>query len=287
MNILWSASYSAIKYSLDFFAPLQLLVVRFLLSAIVLAFFSYKYGFRQPKKIILRCALLGLVIAVAHGLGALGINLSHATDGAIIYAMEPISAIIFARIILKERMDARKLLALIIALTGFAILSDVLSKDIFHNLILIGNFIMLIGIIVDGLYSPVAKPIVEKCPARIAMMYTLFFASIYLVPFALLSPVKHQTFTWQVGASIFYLTVICTAIGWTFWMFCLKKFPVNAIALTVFLQPVFGPIISHFTLGEQISSRTWFGGGVILCGVLVAMIKRKPRETELVTEVGF
>lgn len=284
MNLLWAASYSFMKWGMEYLAPIHLLFVRMLVSFIVLFFVSFGKWKGMPVKVVFRCALLGLVIAIAHGFGIVGMDKSHAIDGAVLYALEPIVAIVYARILLKERMDSWRILALVLALTGFAILSNVFSDNLLSNLTFVGNFLMLIGVFADGAFSSVAKPAVEHYPARVIMMIALLFTTLFLLPFAIATPVRSTVISWQPVVSIFYLSVICTSVGWTIWVYFLKRFPVNIIALTVFLQPVFGPFISHFTLGEQISARVWFGGSVILIAIAIAVFKRKSSETELIAE---
>lgn len=284
MNFLWAASYTFMKWGMEYMAPMHLLFARMALSVAILFVFSIGHLQKLDRRMLLRCMLLGLIIAVAHGLGNIGIDKSFAVDGALLYALEPIVAIVYARILLGERMDAARKAALLLAVAGFVILSDIQSGNIFRNTTFIGNLIMFGGVFADGLFSAVAKPAVKKHPARLVMFVTLAFATIFLAPFAALTPARHAAFTWQAAASIFYLAVICTSIGWTLWVALLKKYPVNVIAITVFLQPVVGPVISHFTLGEEISARVWFGGGIILAAVLIAVLKRKRSKDEIISE---
>jgi drug/metabolite transporter (DMT)-like permease len=275
------------KWGLEYLSPMHFLFLRMSLSLVVMGLVSIKQFRFLDKYVILRGVALGAILAVAHGLGFAGINMSHATDAAILYAIEPVGAIIIARILLKERMDSWRFLALILTLAGFVILSDVSFKNFFSNLTLLGNLLMLAGVLADGFFSPVAKPVVEKYPARLVLTIALFFATVFLLPFALISPVKAASISWEAVASVLYLSVLCTCVGWTLWLYFLSKFPVNVIAITVFIQPVLGAFIPYFTIGEEISARIWFGGGVILIGVLVAVAKRWRSEDELISEAAL
>ena len=143
---------------------------------------------------------------------------------------------------------------------------------------------MLCGVFADGLFSPVAKPACERYPARVVLTTALFFTALFLFPFALFSPLRQNELSWQPVASILYLAIPCTCFGWTLWIYFLKKLPVNVIALTVFIQPVVGPFIAHFWLGEQIGSRIWFGGSVIIAAIAIALFKRNSSKEELIAE---
>lgn len=284
MNIIWAASYTVMKWGMEYLAPMHLLFLRLSIAFVILFLFSLGSIPKLSPRLLFRCALIGGIIAVSHSFSVIGIDRSFAVDGAILYAMEPIVAIVFARILLKERMDKLSMVALALALVGFMILSDVGNSKLLSNLTFVGNSIMLVGIFADGLFSPVAKPALDNCPSRVVMMLALFFAVIFISPLAFSTPLKADSFSWQSAASVLYLSVVCTGIGWTVWLFYLKRFPVNVIALTVFIQPIIGPFISHFTIGEQIGARVWFGGGVILIAVILVTLKRKNTKEELIAE---
>ena len=284
MNIIWGSCYTVMKWGFDYFSPMHLLFLRMSVGFLVMLVFSFRYLKFLDRRVLIRGACLGAIIAVSHGLSFIGIYKSFATDAGILYAIEPIAAIVVARIMLKEKMDKWCFLALVLALTGFSILSDISLNNFLSNKVFLGNLLILIGVLADGFYSPVAKPIAEKYPARLILTTGLFFTTVIIFPFALISPVKSFTITWQGMFSIFYLSILCTCCGWTLWLYFLGRFPVNVVALTVFIQPVVGAFVPHFTIGEQISPRIWFGGSIILIGVFIAVFKRKKTKEDLLSE---
>lgn len=284
LNVLWAASYSAMKWGLESLAPMHLLFGRYLVAAIVLFFFSLGQLKFVDKKLLAKTALVGLIMAVAHALSMWGLNKSFAADASILYAFEPISAIIFARILLKEKMDIYRFLAIALAVIGFVILSDINFKNFLANFTFIGNFVMVVGVFGEGLFSPVAKSVVDKYPPKLVMTLALIWGTLFLLPIVLMTPAKSGLFSFKAMASVFYLAIVCMAIGWTAWMHFLKKYPVNMIAPTVFVQPVVGPFIAYFSIGEKIGTRVWIGGGIILVAVLLSMAKRKVTEQELISE---
>lgn len=284
MNVIWASCYTVMKWGLEYMSPMHFLFLRMLISLVVMFIISFRHIKLLDRYVVSRGAMLGGIIAIAHGLGFVGVDKSYATDAAILYAIEPVAAIVIARILLKERMDAWRFLALALALTGFVIMSNVSFRNFFSNTIFLGNMLMLMGVIADGFFSPVAKPVVEKYPARLVLAVALFFATLVLSPFAVLSPVKSTAFSWEAIFSILYLSILCTCVGWTMWLYFLSRLPVNVIALTVFIQPVLGAFIPHFTIGEQIGSRIWFGGSIILLGVAIALFKRKSTSDDMIAE---
>ena len=49
--------------------------------------------------------------------------------------------------------------------------------------------------------------------------------------------------------------------------FALKRAPSSLVAIYIYLQPVVGALLAAWRLGERPSVATYFGGGLIACGI--------------------
>ena len=58
-----------------------------------------------------------------------------------------------------------------------------------------------------------------------------------------------------------------TAVGYLVWMMALSRAPVASIVLTLFIQPVLGPIWGAIFLGERLSFSQALGSAWILLAV--------------------
>jgi probable blue pigment (indigoidine) exporter len=73
-----------------------------------------------------------------------------------------------------------------------------------------------------------------------------------------------------------YLSVICTAVGYSVWFAAMRVVPVNVVAMTVFTQPFAGTLIAALLLGEALHLGQLWGGLAIAIGLVLGLRQRKP-----------
>jgi drug/metabolite transporter (DMT)-like permease len=86
--------------------------------------------------------------------------------------------------------------------------------------------------------------------------------------------------------AVIYLAAGCSVFSYTVWYMIIRSVPVNEVALSLFLQPIFGVILGRVLLHETVSLRTLIGASIV-CGVLVWWQLRRrssPPEPQLTRE---
>ena len=69
--------------------------------------------------------------------------------------------------------------------------------------------------------------------------------------------------------SVVYLAFVSTGLGYMLWGRLLGKHPVGKIAPLTLLVPVIGLICAALVLNEQLAPLQWFGGAVVMAGLLL------------------
>lgn len=274
MNIFWGGSSSVVKAALLSIDPLSLVFWRFLLAAVVLfvVFLSNKPSFKFTKKDLIRVIFCGLFLAGSNFAWMTGIKLSFASDASLLYVFEPLSAILMAGIFLKEKLRKTIFVGLAFAVTGYVWLSgfDALAKTFSSEGVGLGNFLVVLGLLCDATFSVVMKPLGKGTSSVAAASIAVLVAFISMaIPAAFTGLELPRT-----GPSIFavsYLALVCTVVGFTLWIFVMKKIPLNVMLFTVFVQPIVGPIIANVFLGEKIDERLIVGGIFLLTGTFIAI----------------
>lgn len=276
MNFVWAGSYVAAKIGLRTMQPLALIFWRMLVSAVILCawIFIKRVHLRLSKKLILRIVALGVMTACSHILWVTGLKYTSASDASLLYTFEPIWAIVLASIFLKERFRLAMGVGLVCSFAGLVILSKIsltTVAQLFQASVAFGNMLVVVGLFCESSFSVVAKPLSEKMSAAVAIAGSLLVCDlITAVPLAL-----SGGFVWPgtltEAAVIFYLSVPCTVIGYVLWIKTMRKLPVNVMCYTIFVQPVVGPVIAVFVIGETLDSRVFEGGIFLLAGVFIAV----------------
>ena len=151
---IWGGMYVVSKYVLDFIPPLTLVWLRFIIAFVVL-YGILKLAEKSKRKsnhsqkdwlLFAWIGFIGYFISITCQF--IGTKLSDAHTGSLVTSATPAFMVIFAALILKEKLTARRLLSTIIATIGVII---VIGWDIEIGSYFIGT-IILVEPLLRGLY---------------------------------------------------------------------------------------------------------------------------------------
>ena len=157
---IWGGMYVVSKYILDFIPPLTLVWLRFIIAFVVLYFILKIAEKKQKKKqpfakdwlLFAWIGFIGYFISITCQF--IGTKLSDAHTGSLVTSATPAFMVIFAALILKEKLTARRLLSTIIATIGVII---VIGWDIEIGSYFIGTIILVGAAITWALLSIYVK----------------------------------------------------------------------------------------------------------------------------------
>jgi drug/metabolite transporter (DMT)-like permease len=277
MNLIWSGSYVAVKLGLESMPPLVLVFWRMGISAAILIFWIAlrRVQVRLDRKVLFRIVALGIVIAGSHILWVTGLKYTNASDASLLYAFEPIWAVLMASVFLKEKFRPAMGVGLAVAFAGLIILSDIrwsTFSTLFAASVAFGNMLIVLGLFCESMFSIVAKPIAERSSAMVVIAGALLVTELILVGPITLTTGFVLPATSQDVFVLLYLSIPCTVIGYVLWIRLMRHLPVNVMCYTIFVQPVVGPLIATVVLGEILGRRVLHGGAFLLAGVSIAVV---------------
>jgi drug/metabolite transporter (DMT)-like permease len=257
-------------------SPGNILLARFLVGAIAAIILSW--GFRAPlppRQLIPRAILLGL-------LGQLGFNvplaygIQHVEAGttALISGLSSVFIAALAVPLLGERLQARVVVGLVLALTGSVLVTVMsggelsLSRDQ-----AIGSLLILTSATLWAVYSVIVKPWLGKIPPSSIPMLGSIAGLPLMIPIGLAgfaSGLGDLTWTGWLGVAQF--TITASVIAPILWAVGLQRGEASRAGLYLYLTPLFGVIISAILLDEPITLGTIAGGGLIVAGVVLATL---------------
>jgi drug/metabolite transporter (DMT)-like permease len=205
-----------------------------------------------------------------------GLYASHATENALIVAMEPLITVFLAWLILREAISWFHAAAFVIALGGFALLgAHSGSGSASEHAHLIGNILMLISLAGEACYSIAGRKLLALHAPR-GIFGTALMIGVVFLTFTLLAGAPGTLsglhgFGTQQWLAVLFLGPLGTSLTYIYWMAALQEASVASVALTLFVQPVFGSIWGAFFLNERLSFVQWVGAAFILVAVLLAM----------------
>ena len=224
--------------------------------------------------------IVGLVPSSA--LLAWGINLSSASDAALIYLTVPIMTALLASLILQERMTLFRWTSLFLSLLGVLILSDLDWRrvEIVNKKFLLGNSLVLAACASSSFYNVYCKELLRRVSALEILVYGYLLAVAMSVPlmvwvedFSLFAIRNYQVSTWL---ALLVLSVLSWGLAMVLWMLLLKRLDVSQASVSIYLLPFLGVLISAVTLQEKITSNMIVGGLVTLTGTVLITAVEPP-----------
>jgi len=268
----WGSLYVVSKFILDQVPIFTLLFLRYLLAGIVLLVVLIK---RKPQKIarqdykyIFIIGVFGYFLSV--GAQLIGTKLANASLASLINAMNPISIIIFARLILKEKLTLNKVVAVIAAVTGTYIIIGGASG----GGKMLGIILSIISVLIWSLTTVVARRINQKYDSLTITTYSFFIATVCSFPTALyeFATVDIKIFEPHLIYSILYIGIICTALTNLLWNKSLSMIDAGNCSLFYPIQPLVATLLGWLLLGESVDISFVAGAVLIIGGVLSSII---------------
>jgi len=270
------------KLALEGLGPWSLVVVRQLLgTALLLAMGWLRPGGLRGsqgrgllfqgwtrREVALLLLLSWAGFALPQILNALGLELSTATNGALLSPLEPIGILLGGALFLGERLTWARTAAVGLGLGG-ATLIVAQGRTEFGVGDLRGDLLMAAGHLAWAIYTLAGKPLLARHdPLQIAILAGL------VSPFPLLPLAATESFdparALPALGWILALALLSTALGTLAWNRGLQHVTAGTMAAFLFLQPLVGLAIGAFGLGEPVGTLAVLGTAMILSGVVLA-----------------
>ncbi|MCM0004862.1 MULTISPECIES: DMT family transporter [Bacillus cereus group] len=278
---IWGGMYVVSKYVLDFIPPLTLVWLRFIIAFVVLYMILKITEKKQKKTVTIRkkdwllfawIGFIGYFISITCQF--IGTKLSDAHTGSLVTSATPAFMVIFAAIILKEKLTARRLLSTIIATIGVII---VIGWDIEIGSYFIGTIILVGAAITWALLSIYVKIASARFSSLVITTYAIFFSLFFITPFMVWefqsNPIEHMNLYVVLG--VLYLGIVSTAGAFFLWNKGLELMDASIGSLFFFFQPIFGSLLGWLLLNETLSSNFFIGGILIICSVFITTFEKK------------
>ena len=284
--IVWAFAFPFIKIGLEELSFINLTIMRFLIVCIIfliLLFFIPRYFSKLQKKDILPITILGFFGVIVYHFGLnYGEQYISPAIASLIIATIPIQIIIFARILLKEKITLKKFIGIIIALLGVLIISIWGKPEVeFEFEYYFGVIAILIAAIMAALYTIAGKKLLERYNGLSLTVYAMLFGSIGLIPFLSQSLINEVlTMTSRAWSAVIFLGVFSTVIGYVIWYVALKIKSASEISIYLYATPVISTIISYFWFKDNITFMFIIGGFLVLTGLFIVNIKKNKKSNK-------
>jgi drug/metabolite transporter (DMT)-like permease len=273
---LWSTVWLAIKIGVSVTPPLTVAWVRLAIALAVLAPIAAAQGRLRLG------SNRDVVILAASGFLLLGLNYACVFWGsqylpsglvAVIQAVTPLAALLFAASLGIEHITRAKTLSLIVGAAGVAVIcASQFSRPQADRAILAFGAVLVSVLCVAGAYVLIKRSGHSLHPTTV-ITWQMFAGLLPLAIAALLIEGDPLSVPWTRGAVIATVYLALAGSVCAFWLnyWLLQRMPASALLLMSVVEPPIAALLGRLFLGERLGGWIWTGTALVLLGTAGVM----------------
>jgi drug/metabolite transporter (DMT)-like permease len=270
---IWGGMYVVSKVVLETIPPFTLVTLRLLLGGLTLWLIRILRGEMKTKtNQFWRVFGVGLIgYGISLGFQFVGTKLSTAANGSLVTSATPAFILLFAWIILRERITILRLAALLVSTLGVVAVIDPRTAEL-NPTMFWGNLSLLAAALTWALYSVLIRVVTRKLDILTVSLIAFLGGLPIVIPVGIwelsrtsLGPISLGTL-----GGVLFLGIISTALAMVLWNTAFAVLDASVASLTFFAQPVVGSLLGWFFLKETITPLFLMGGLFILVGLVMA-----------------
>jgi len=281
-NLLWAGQGVAVKLLKGGLGPvaialLPLYVATAIGFVLILARGRLRGQFAQAWTHRREFVLAGVCGQCTAQLGmTIGVNMSLASNGAILSMLIPILTAVIATLLLREKLLPLRVGALLMGVAGVALLSPISGTTAATGTggrAMAGNFLIALGCLGSAFYNVYSKRLLGRFSGPEVLFFSYLAATIFSLP--LLMGVERQwprelaRLSWPEWAAFGYLAVFLYGVSMVIFFQALRQVEVTVASMSLYLVPVFGVILAAVMLGERLAGQAIAGSAIVLLATVL------------------
>lgn len=273
--LLWGTTFVGGKYALNYFTPLYIISIRFIMAFTMMAIGFRKELMTLTRKDIKGGAIVGTVLFIAFATQLVALQYTAAGKQAFLAGTYVVMVPFISWWLHKKRPDTSSFVGAFICFMGIGLLTlnESLSIGFGDSLTLFSSMFFAGHIISNGYFvddiGPVKLTIVQF--GTVALLSTV-------------SAFIFEPFPTNVAANgiyaVIYLGVLCTGVAYFLQTIGQKYALSTHTAIILSLEAVFGSVLALFILGEVFTFKMVLGCASILAAILIIELKGSSKEEE-------
>jgi drug/metabolite transporter (DMT)-like permease len=274
-NVIFAGAYVSGKFALATVSPVTLNALRFVLASAILAPVVAR-GWRQlrmDRADLLTFVGVSVLSFVLNKLFEyLGVNLSTASDSALLISGEGICTAALAWGVLRERASWLHVGALFLGSFGAYL---IVERGLLPHLTgaadarrIFGDALFLLSLVFEAIASITSKRLAGRFSPLLVTAATVIGSLAVWIPAGVVDIALHglRLTALSIGGVV-YLAVFVTVIGYFFWFAGLQVIDGAAAAATLFIQPLVGTLLAIWLTHDTLTPFTIIGGACIIASV--------------------
>ncbi|GAA4674283.1 EamA family transporter [Gordonia humi] len=276
---VWGVNFIAIDYSLDTFAPMFLVVVRFALIAIPTVLFVPRPA--VPTRWLIGYGVGFGVLQFAFLYWGMSAGMPAGLASLVLQASAPFTVLLGATF-LSERLSTRQVVGIVVAVTGLAVVGWQRAEHaaiLPFLLTLAGAFGWAIGNVCNR-QARTADPFRLMLWMTVVPPIPMLAVSLLVEGPAEIGESVRTAFTLDglpADLGLLFTVVVATVLGSGVWTWLMSRYPASVVAPFSMLVPVVGMTTAWLMLDQSVRPVEIAGAVLVVSGVLFGSIRRSGR----------
>lgn len=274
LSVIWGGAFVAIREADSFdLSSVNLTLLRWMIVAasfLVLYPFIVKPKAKFERKDFPRLLLVALTSVVIYHLS---LNASEkivdASLAGLLISLAPLFIVLLSVLVLREKVGLRLGVALLIAISGAAVIS---SPDLsLSSGSLAGPLLVVLAAFSSAVFTVSSKPLVGKYGPFPVAAWSAFLGTALLLPLLSVSTFQQaESLPFYGWTSILYLSMLSTVVANLIFYTLVSRQAVSRLSVQLYLVPIVSAAGGVLVLGEALGVTTVVGGALLLVAVGLA-----------------
>lgn len=290
VNLVYGANYVIAKeVTPEYILPFGFILMRvttgvlvfWLLSMLLKRFSPRLQAEKIERKDFLAFAYLGLFgVAINQLMFFKGLSMTSPIHASLIMITTPITVLIVASFLIKERITWLKALGILFGAAGAVLIilyghqgggSSVSSVQ--------GDIFIYINASSYALYVVLVKPLMSRYHPLTIIKWVFTFGLIYVLPFSWgeFQAIEWHTFTNSTWLGVAYVLLLTTCVTYLFNIYALQTLNASTVGAYIYTQPVIATIIAISLGKDALSSLKLLAAALIFTGVFLVSYRFRER----------
>jgi drug/metabolite transporter (DMT)-like permease len=276
--LFWASSFVGIRAALVDYDPIDIAVLRFVISSIVLLLIAIPGKLALPdRQRLFSFFPLGLVLAINAILLNYGVRTITAGETTLIVSTSQLLQVLLAVLFLNEKISTRFLVGLSLCFVGITVIAFSNSIGLSLN---IGIIFLLFAAIANATFFILQKPLLERYRPLEVISYAIWIATLIMLPFGY-NVIKVIPVVSTDSTMVIIYIGIAVVIAHLCWAKVLSRIEATKGATILYSVPVMTIVIGFLWLDELPSIVSCLGGAIILGGVILSNLKKSKHQFSL------
>ena len=267
VTFFWGTTFILSKIILVDIPLSKFLVIRLTMAALLIGIFSLRY-FKELNFVILKHGtILGVLLFFSYLFQMWGIKYTSASNAGFITGLSVVLVPVFAVLFFRDRPKIASLVGVLFATLGLFYLSggDFNQLNQGDWLVFVCALTVTFHVILTGRYAPHHN-------IYLLTAIQLTATAVLCIIFALIDGSPVPELSWSTIAVLVYLAIFGTVYTFVMQTAMQRYTTATRTALVFAMEPVFAALFAYLIGGELLGAMGWFGGLLILIGMIVAEI---------------